>query len=524
MSNKRLREIIGVFSAVGLTTLKEKGKPLKDKSTPRKLRLAFEKLGPSFIKIGQILSTRSDLLPDVYIKELSKLQNDIIPLPQEEMLAAIKAELPVPMSEVFAEIGTTPLASGSVAQTVRATLVDGQQVVIKIQRPHLPEIINEDLNLLIRLSRFIPKGILPMVNFGEVFEQLKESLSREIDFRNEAQAIQTFSDLNKSVACIATPRLFDSYTTPRMLVEEYVEGIPINHYDELVKAGYDLEDIGKKLMLSFIKQVFKDGYFHGDPHPGNLLISEGKIYFIDFGIIGQLENDMRVALNDILYSFTAQDVEGMMQGILAVTSFDSTLSKTDLAQDVERMLAKYSNLDLGNLSLTDLIEDLLDVFVKNDLKASPKITILEKAALQIEGIFRELAPEVDLMTLAKNYFLENMGPDMLKQALNKETLLIELFYQLKNGKNIPRRLNQLLEQVLNGRILINHDIYDYKKRILVINQMVNRFVVGLLFTGTLLAATILSFNPQRQGLSTALFSLSAILFLWDLVLILKKKK
>ena len=115
MSNKRLREIIGVFSAVGLTTLKEKGKPLKDKSTPRKLRLAFEKLGPSFIKIGQILSTRSDLLPDVYIKELSKLQNDVIPLPQEEMLAAIKAELPVPMSEVFAEIGTTPLASGSVA-------------------------------------------------------------------------------------------------------------------------------------------------------------------------------------------------------------------------------------------------------------------------------------------------------------------------------------------------------------------------------------------------------------------------
>ena len=300
MSNKRLREIIGVFSAVGLTTLKEKGKPLKDKSTPRKLRLAFEKLGPSFIKIGQILSTRSDLLPDVYIKELSKLQNDVIPLPQEEMLAAIKAELPVPMSEVFAEIGTTPLASGSVAQTVRATLVDGQQVVIKIQRPHLPEIINEDLNLLIRLSRFIPKGILPMVNFGEVFEQLKESLSREIDFRNEAQAIQTFSDLNKSVACIATPRLFDSYTTPRMLVEEYVEGIPINHYDELVKAGYDLEDIGKKLMLSFIKQVFKDGYFHGDPHPGNLLISEGKIYFIDFGIIAQLENEIRFPHNKII--------------------------------------------------------------------------------------------------------------------------------------------------------------------------------------------------------------------------------
>ena len=223
-----------------------------------------------------------------------------------------------------------------------------------------------------------------------------------------------------------------------------------------------------------------------------------------------------------MFCFSGHVVVGLMQGILAVTSFDSTLSKTDLAQDVERMLAKYSNLDLGNLSLTDLIEDLLDVFVKNDLKASPKITILEKAALQIEGVFRELAPEVDLMTLAKNYFLENMGPDMLKQALNKETLLIELFYQLKNGKNIPRRLNQLLEQVLNGRILVNHDLYDYTNRIKFFNRVVNRFVLSLLFFAVLISAVILSFNQNLEILSNGLFVLALLLFLWDLVLILKK--
>ena len=307
-----------------------------------------------------------------------------------------------------------------------------------------------------------------------------------------------------------------------MLVEDYVSGIPINHYEELIKAGYDLEDIGKKLMLSFIKQVFKDGFFHGDPHPGNLFISDGKIYFIDFGIMGKLDNGMRVALNDILYSITAQDVEGMMQGILSVTSFDTSMNKSALAQDVERMLAKYSSLDVGVLSITDLIEDLLNVFVKNGLKASPQITILEKAALQIEGIFRELAPEVDLMTLAKNYFLENMGPDMLKQALNKETLLIELFYQLKNGKNIPRRLNQLLEQVLNGRILVNHDLYDYTNRFKVFNRFVNRFVLSLLFFAVLISAAILSFNQNLEILSNGLFVVALLLFLWDLVLILKK--
>ena len=401
-------------------------------------------------------------------------------------------------------------------------MLNGKDVIIKIQRPNLPEIIEEDLTLLIRLSRRIPKAFLPMVDLPEVLQQIKESLTREIDFRNEAQAMITFAELNQSSKCIASPEVYGEFTTPRLIVEDYVSGIPINHYDELIKAGYDLEDIGRKLMLSFIKQVFKDGFFHGDPHPGNLFISDDKIYFIDFGIMGKLDNGMRVALNDILYSFTAQDIEGMMKGILSITSFDTSMNKSTLAQDVERMLAKYSSLDIGVLSITDLIEDLLNVFVKNGLKASPQITILEKAALQIEGIFRELAPEVDLMTLAKNYFLENMGPDMLKQALNKETLLIELFYQLKNGKNIPRRLNQLLEQVLNGRILVNHDLYDYTNRIKFFNRVVNRFVLSLLFFAVLISAVILSFNQNLEILSNGLFVLALLLFLWDLVLILKK--
>ena len=153
---------------------------------------------------------------------------------------------------------------------IELLLLNGKEVVIKIQRPHFHRNYQEDLELLIDLSRRIPKAMLPMVNLSEVLQQLKDSLTKEIDFRNEAQAMITFAELNQSIKCIAIPEVFDEYTTPRMVVEEYISGIPINHYEELIKAHYDLEDIGKKLMLSFIKQVFKDGYFHGDPHPGNL--------------------------------------------------------------------------------------------------------------------------------------------------------------------------------------------------------------------------------------------------------------
>ena len=240
--------------------------------------------------------------------------------------------------------------------------------------------------------------------------------------------------------------------------------------------------------------------------------------------MGHLEDSMRSALNDILYSFTAEDVDGMTQGILSITSNNSSLNKADLTQDVEHMLSKYSSLDLGVLSITDLLEDLVHVFIRNNLKASPQITILEKATLQIEGTFRELAPTVDLMTLAKNYFLENMGPEMLKQVLNKETLLIELFYQLKNGKNVPRRLNQLLEQILNGRILVNHDFYDYNNRIKILNRIANRFVISILFMALIIAASLLSLDSNMFLLARGLFGLAGIMFIWDIILIIKKPK
>ena len=294
MANKRLRDIIKVFTSVGFTTLKDRNKPLEEQVAPEKLRLAFEQLDPSFVKIGQILSTRKDLFPEAYIKELSKLQSNVLSLEPEVVMAAIEAELGQPLAEVFQSIEEQPLASGSVAQTHRALLKDGQDVVVKIQRPHFAEIVEEDLSLLTGLSRKIPSGLIPMVNVTDVLYQLKNSLITEIDFRHEAQAILDFAECNRMVKCLDVPKVFEELTTQHMVVEEYIQGIPINRYEELIHAGYDLEDIGQKLMLSFIKQVFKDGYFHGDPHPGNLLIKDGQIYFIDFGIMGRLVNFLRI--------------------------------------------------------------------------------------------------------------------------------------------------------------------------------------------------------------------------------------
>ena len=491
MASKRLRHVLKVFSSVGLLSYREKHLPQDQQTTPVKLRQAFEQLGPSFVKIGQILSTRSDLLPENYIKELSKLQSSVPPLNKEEVMTVIRRELPNELSDSFLGID---------------------------------EVVKEDIQLLIKLARHIPKHFIPMVDVQEVLENLRETLIKELDFRNEAEAMKCFKANNRAIACLGVPEVYDTFTTPHLIVEEYINGIPLNHYSQLAEAGYDLEDVGKKLMLSFIKQVFKDGYFHGDPHPGNLLVRDGKIYFIDFGIMGELEVGMRASLNDILYSFTAQDVDGMTKAILSVTQFDNGLNRAVLSQDVEQMLGRYSGIDLGSLSITDLLQDLMAIFQKNHLKASSQITILEKASLQIEGIFRELAPNMDLMTLAKDYFLENMGPDMLKQALNKESILIELFYLIRNGKNIPRRLHQLLEQILNGRIVVNHDFINFSGRIKVFEKILNNLVLALLTLGFLLSGALLANKSGFENLAWLFLGLGTFLALITVVRIIFKKK
>ena len=524
MSHKRLGEILTVFGRVGLTHLKEKKTPIDDQTTPVQLRLAFELLGPSFVKIGQILSTRSDLLPEAYIRELEKLQDDVPPMPKEVALAAIEKELGRPFSAVFSKLDEEPLASASVAQTHRASLLDGQEVIVKIQRPNLAAQTREDLGLLVKLARRVPDSWIPMVDLPKVLSQLQASIEAEIDFRNEAQHIIDFAQKNADIACISVPKVFEDFTTSQMLVEAYIPGIRINHYQKLLEDGYDLEDIGQKLMLSFIKQVFKDGYFHGDPHPGNLIIHEGKIFFIDFGIMGRLEEGIRVTLNDILTSFTSQDVDGMTRAVLAMTTSEQQVNMTQLGRDIERMMTRYGNINLGLLSLSDLVEDLLLIFQKHDLQADPGITILGKAALQIEGVFRELAPDMDLMTLAKKYFMENMKTDILTQVLNRDTLLIELLYLLRNGKSIPRRINQLMEQILNGRILINHDMVDYPARFHQLQGLGNRLVLSVLFLALIVAGSLLNFQADQKILANLCLAGAGFLFIWIIALILRSER
>ena len=214
----------------------------------------------------------------------------------------------------------------------------------------------------------------------------------------------------------------------------------------------------------------------------------------------------------------------MTQAILAITTASEPINKLQLEQDVERMLTKYGNLELGSLSITDMFEDVVAICTRHHLQVPSQMTILEKVALQIEGLFRELAPNINLMTLAKQYFLENMKSDILYQTLSYDSFLIELLYLLRHGKSIPRRLHQLVEQIVNGRLVVNHDLIDYNQRFRRIESLTNRLVLSLIFLALLLTGGILTLNPDTLFLAKFLFVLATMVLLWLLYLIIRSTR
>ena len=264
----RLKEITSVLRKNGIT----RG------LTPQKLRIILEELGPTYIKIGQIMSLHSDILPKRYCDELMKLCSDVAPMPFSEVREVVEQAYGCPWSEIFSEIDEKPLGSASIAQVHRALLLDGAQVVVKVQRKGIYEMMARDIGLLHKAVKLLPPiSLKGMVDFDMVLDELWSVTREEMNFLTEASNIEEFARYNKEVAFVRVPRLYQEYTTMHVLVMEYIGGYAIDDKEALLADGYDLHEIGSKLIDNFIKQVIEDGFFHADPHPGNVKVKDGKI-------------------------------------------------------------------------------------------------------------------------------------------------------------------------------------------------------------------------------------------------------
>ncbi len=524
-SRDRLRQIVSVLGSYGFghiyhTKIRSQNK----KQDPVNLRKAFEELGPSFIKIGQILSTRRDLLPKSYIQELSKLQDAAPQFPFEQIQTIFKEDFGKDLMEVFDEIEQVPIASASVSQVHRGKLKNGEEVILKVQRPDIEKSLVEDINLFIRIVDKAPNIFKEfLVDPKEVFEEILSSSKRELDFRNEAMAMVKFKELNQRIACVGVPKPYLQYSSKRVIMQEYIDGIKIMDKKQLLAEGYDMEDVSKKLLLSFLSQIFRDGYFHGDPHPGNLMIKEGKIFFIDFGIMGELSPQHREALNGLLQALVFQDLDQVMNLLLSLGIQHGRIDQTHFYDDLSYLIDKYVTTNFSQLKIGTLIADMMEVTRKYRLSMPSDFTVMVRALTVLEGVLTDIYSEINIVGMAKEYLKESnefsiIGP------VSKEKILLSALKVSKDMVKLPSNLAVFLDHLNNGRTKIKIDIVNMDEKWIGLNKMVNRIVFALIISALILSSALIIFATEKTGTSIvglSFFVGAGLLGLWLLISIIR---
>ena len=481
---KRIREIISVFLKYGIK------EGITSMTDPVHVRRALEELGPTFIKIGQILSTRPDILPESYTAEFQKLQDNVRPEAYETVHKIIEEEFGIRISGIFDTFEELPVASASLAQVHLATLRNGERVVVKVQRPRVRETMFEDIKILKRMSlflKFTPQG--QVIDFREVINDLAEVIKNELDFKNEAENIRKFSDLNKTVKYITCPVLHGEYITSKVLVMEYIEGVKISNTEALQAAGYDNKEIATKLAYNYLKQIFEDGFFHGDPHPGNILIREGKIAYIDFGMMGTFTNAMQAKFSKFLYGLATRNIESMVSSVKRIGIRKGPVDNRKLHSDVEEIYNEYIEESLYDIDLPKMMDEMLKVARHNNIAMPREMTMFIKGLMTIEGVVRKIAPEISIMDIALPYVKEKMMRERdYRQDLEEQ---LENLYSLsKVGLKLPVKMTELVNSALAGKLKVQMEHLNLDKSIGEVNKMVNRLIVAIIVASLVVGSSL----------------------------------
>ena len=497
--------------------------------TPEKLRLILEDLGPTYVKIGQIMSMRSDVLPQKYCDELMKLRADVKPIEFSEVLKLIEEEYNMPIKEVFPEIEEKPLGSASMAQVHIVKLKDGRKAVAKVQRPHIKEIMAQDIALMRKAAKLFEIIDLSgdVIDFNSVIEEMWIVSKQEMDFLLEAKNCRELAQLNADITYVAFPEIIDSLTTPKILVMEYVDGIQIDHVQELTDLGYDMNEIGEKLAENFIKQVLDDGFFHADPHPGNVWIRDGKIVWLDLGMVGRLSNHDRLLFKNAVIAIVNNDIFEVKNVLLSLGTVKGKINHALLYDDVEELITKYANLEFGNIDLGQLFEELLDLCNRHNIRTPARITMLARGVVTIEGVLSACCPDVNFMQLAKSHLTEQYMDDFdLASELKKSGK--NLYTMTKKAIDVPSQLSDLLKMATKGQMKMNLDVTGAEEPIKQIDHMLDKLIVCIIASSLLIGSSLISTTNMRpQILDIPLFGIlgffgSAVLGCWLLFGILRR--
>ena len=475
----RLLEIVGIIKKYNL---------LKN-ATPENLRLAIEEAGPTFIKLGQILASRDDVIPKEYCDELSHLRNQVRPMPYENVLEILDREYKGKTDEIFTSIEKEPIGSASIAEVHKAVLNDGTEVVIKIQRENIYDLMAMDVKLLKKIIDLlkIDKIFDSVFNFNDIIDEMFETAKEEMNFLIEASHTEEFYEKNKDILYIRSPKVYREYTTSKSLVMEYMDGISINDYKTLDAYGYDRDEIGKKLAANYIKQALDDGYFHADPHIENLKIKDGKIIYLDFGMMGRLSKRDRELLSKCIVAILKDDVTEVSHILLAFGKTRGQIDHMVLKNDIKRVIDKNKSQDIIDIDIKDFMNDFLAMLSNNHISLPKDVTMLMRGIIVLEGVLRTVSPEINLMQILSthispsNYF----DKDKAKRFLEKG---------IENGSNLvclPNEMLSFLKGVNSGELRFNIELNDSKHQMRNLEQLVHLCMVTILDVAYILGTSLI---------------------------------
>ncbi len=411
-----------------------------------KLKTAFEELGPTFGKLGQVLATRPDLLPQPFIEELSSLHNKVPPVSEREIVAVMEQELGVPWEDVFESIEPEPLAAGTMAQVHAATLADGEEVVVKIQRPTARQDILQDLGLLQMFAEKTrdKESLRAVVDLPAIVEQLSDSLQRELDFTLEAKNAERLREVLAPYTRLDVPAVYTELSTERLLVLQAIRGVRVHE----APPGPERIEAARQLLESYYRQVLGDGFFHADPHPGNLLWADGKVWFLDTGMVGEIGPEVREILVLLIMAFWQQDVSFLSDMVLMLTGDDqrADLDLRAFQEELGKMVDRYRGLSLHDIQLGPILQEITEISVRHQVRLPASLALTGKALAQVQLIVADLDPELDPFSVAGSFLVRDVGHKVLSRLDPQK-----LFYEGQKLKVRATRMIETLERLAGSR-------------------------------------------------------------------------
>lgn len=467
--------------------------------TPVELRTTLEDLGPTYVKIGQIMSSRVDLLPQSYCTELEKLRQNVNPLSADVARAVIEEETGKKIDEIYSEFRDEPLGSASIGQAHYGVLKDGTKVVTKVQRPLIADMMRKDYILLKKLAQLVnvvaddPDDQL--IDLVSVIEELEKVTNEELDFRIEAENTKFFKEkCIEDENVISCPTVFDELTTERIFTMTFVDGFSVSKKEKITENGWDPLAIGKAVAENYVHQILDVGTFHADPHQGNIMVSGGKPYWIDFGMIGHISDKDIDTIQNLILALIGKDPDGVVDAIFSLTDDASRINRDALAQDAELFVKKYSSVtSINDINMSAVITEVTDLMSKHHISVPSQYTMLGRSVLAIEGVIEQLCPELDLFELFTNKLTERFKKnfDIKKTLLDagKEALSIG-----KKTVQIPALVAETLSGLSKGKTKINMELTGLEEPLDKIGVLIKNIILAVfacvLFIGSCLLSMV----------------------------------